>query len=177
VNYLENFLGIPVGATVPAGYYDRSKAVWVASDNGRVVRISGITGGLADVDSVGAGSLPALALSDAERQQLASLYAAGTTLWRVPVSHFTPWDYNFPYGPPADADDPADLGARAARTDQSIDSSCEAQGSVIECENRVLGEDVDLPGPRTRCTTGATGPRGTVPRSIFSSPDRRFRRA
>lgn len=35
--YIENFLGVPVGTAVPAGYYDRQKAQWIASDNGRVV--------------------------------------------------------------------------------------------------------------------------------------------
>ena len=30
----------------------------------------------------------------------ATLYAAGQTLWRVPMTHFSPWDCNWPYGPP-----------------------------------------------------------------------------
>jgi len=40
-----------------------------------------------------AGLLSALAISDAEREQLAARYAVGQELWRVPVSHFTPWDF------------------------------------------------------------------------------------
>jgi hypothetical protein len=36
----------------------------------------------------------ALAIGDAEREQLASRYAVGQKLRRVPVPHFTPWGYN-----------------------------------------------------------------------------------
>ena len=146
VNYVENFLGFPVGSAVPAGFYDRVKGAWTAQDNGRVVKITGVTNGYADVDTTGTRALPPLLLSEAERERLAQLYPTGTTLWRVPVAHFSPWDYNWPFGPPADADDPADLGARAQRSDASIDGSCEYAASVIECENRVLGEDVQIPG-------------------------------
>jgi hypothetical protein len=41
----------------------------------------------------------ALAISDAEREQLAGRYAAGQELWRVPVSHFTPWDFKREFEP------------------------------------------------------------------------------
>ncbi|HXO43257.1 MAG TPA: hypothetical protein VN999_17535, partial [Thermoanaerobaculia bacterium] len=54
--YLENFLGFPVGGTVPAGYYDRASAAWVASDNGLVVQILSVTAGLADLDLTGTGA-------------------------------------------------------------------------------------------------------------------------
>src|SRR5207249_2538456 len=48
--YLENFLGFPVGGRVPTGYYDRIRGQWLASDNGRVIKILSITGGTADLD-------------------------------------------------------------------------------------------------------------------------------
>jgi len=32
----------------------------------------------------------------------AARYTAGATFWRVSIMHFTPWDCNRPYGPPAD---------------------------------------------------------------------------
>ena len=48
--YVENFLGFPVGSIVPSGYYDRQKAAWIPSPNGRVIKIVGVTGGLADLD-------------------------------------------------------------------------------------------------------------------------------
>lgn len=143
VNYVDNFVGFPVGMAVPTGYYDRAKAAWVAAPNGRVIRITGVTGGLADVDTVGTGALPALVLDTAERQQLATLYPVGQELWRVPISHFTPWDHNWPYGPPADAIGPP---ADPPRTTASYDGSCEAGGSIIDCEGQTLGEALGIPG-------------------------------
>ena len=35
VSYNEDYLGIPVGQPVPAGYYDRARAMWVAGPSGR----------------------------------------------------------------------------------------------------------------------------------------------
>ena len=42
-----DFLGFPVGGLVPSGYYDREQAAWVPSENGRVVQVLGVSGGLA----------------------------------------------------------------------------------------------------------------------------------
>src|SRR5262249_53887679 len=105
VFYLQNFISLPVGSIVPTGSYDRVKGQWVASDNGRVIKIVSITGGAADLDLDGDGvvdsptALAALGITDAERQRLASLYTAGQTLWRVLMTHFSPYDCNNPYGP------------------------------------------------------------------------------
>src|SRR5688572_143512 len=142
-SYTENFLAFPVGGAVPAGYYDRALARWVPSENGRVIKITAINAGVATVDSVGTGSLPPLTLSNAELQQLASLYSVGQELWRVPVTHFTPWDYNWPFGPPADAIAPDETSI--AGNDQTDDPTCSA-GSIIECENQTLGETVGVVG-------------------------------
>jgi len=107
--YVENFLGFPVGMKVPSGYYDRVKAAWVSSTNGRVIGIINTSGGTAAVDVDGDGNaddtatLGALGFSSAELEKLASLYSPGQTLWRIPISHFTPWDFNWPAGPPSSA--------------------------------------------------------------------------
>lgn len=95
LSYNENFLGFPVGVLVPAIYHDQPKGQWIDFDNGRVIKILGITGGLADLDTTGSGTADngvALGISAAERAQLAALYSAGTSLWRVPIPHFTPVD-------------------------------------------------------------------------------------
>lgn len=82
--YVENFIGFPVGMAVPTGYYDRSRAMWVPSLNGRVVQITGIADGLAGLDTDGDGSadsadkLAELGVTDEERGRLASLYSDGT---------------------------------------------------------------------------------------------------
>src|SRR5262249_45365820 len=133
------------------GFYDRVKAAWVASDNGRVIRIASVSGGLANVDTVGTGSLPALALSDAERQQLASLYPVGQSLWRVPVPHFSPMDCNWPFGPPPPDPPGPPPGPPPAPgpqdNDHSDDNDCpQSGGSTLACHRQTLGEAVPVTG-------------------------------
>jgi hypothetical protein len=55
IQYLENFLGLPVGTDVPEGGYDRTTGLWVATGNGRIVKILSITSGLANLDIDGSG--------------------------------------------------------------------------------------------------------------------------
>ncbi len=151
-HYQENFLNFPVGMAVPVGYYDREQAAWIPSDNGRVVKIISITGGLADLDTDGdavADNDPELGISEAERQKLAGLYSAGQELWRVPMTHFTPWDHNWPFGPPAGAQSPDEaLGDSLPPGDnrQKLDDPCTSGGSIIECENQTLGESIAVTG-------------------------------
>ncbi len=80
--YVDNFLNFPVGEPVPAGFYDRQRAVWVSSDNSRIIDLLDISSqGLAELDIDGSGHaataqvLADLGVSDAERQQLAQLNA------------------------------------------------------------------------------------------------------
>ena len=147
--YVENFLNFPVGGIVPAGYYDRDKAAWIPAPNGRVIKILAVVGGLAELDTDGDGladdaaKLAALNISDAERTQLATLYAVGQTLWRVPVSHFTPWDCNWPYGPPPDAAPPQQPEPKGADDEDKCDI---CDGSIIETQNQTLGERVNVTG-------------------------------
>jgi len=144
-HYVENFEQIPVGMIVPMGYYDREQAAWIASPNGRVIKIISITGGMANIDSDGNGTADTLlGLSDAERQQLATLYAVGQELWRVPITHFTPWDCNFPYGPPENAQAPQQSEPQPG--DQPEDDPCRRGGSIIGCENQTIGEMVGIVG-------------------------------
>jgi RHS repeat-associated protein len=146
--YLENFLDFPVGGAVPAGYYDAAKAAWIPSDDGRVIQILAITNGLAEIDVSGSGqpadavTLTALGFSDAERQKLAATYAIGVSLWRAPVKHFTPWDCNWPFGPPPDAAAPN----RSAKGDQKNNQNCKGPGSIIEIQNQILREQIAVPG-------------------------------
>lgn len=113
IQYNENFLNFPVGINIPSGAFDEITGIWMPSTNGRVVKILSIIGGVANLDLNGSGNpatdpeYAALGINAAEREQVASLYAVNQSLWRVPVIHFTPWDSNWPYGPPADAGPPA----------------------------------------------------------------------
>ncbi|MCU0736254.1 MAG: PKD domain-containing protein, partial [Methylotetracoccus sp.] len=147
--YVDNFLGFPVGMAVPAGYYDRSKAAWMPSDNGQVIKLLGITDQWADLDVDGDGvaddarTLSVVGVTDAERQQLAQRFEPGASFWRVPVTHFTPWDFNWPYGPPADAKAPLQP---APRSEQGLDDPDCQSGSIIECQTQTLGEVLPMAG-------------------------------
>jgi RHS repeat-associated protein len=177
--YVENFLGFPVGNNVPAGYYDKLDGRWKPTDDGRVIKVLSVTGGMANlaVDTTGvqadSARLAVFGIDNAERQQLASLYAAGQTLWRLPVTHFTIFDLNWAIGLAVDAVAPPLKELFAA-----LDKPCnDPTGSVIECENQVLGEDIGIKGTgmslvyRSRRTPGWTAGRSLrIPLSGASLP-------
>ncbi|HXO42201.1 MAG TPA: RHS repeat-associated core domain-containing protein, partial [Thermoanaerobaculia bacterium] len=108
-----------------------------------------------------------------ERQSLATLYAAGQTLWRVPLRHFSAWDFNWPYHVPADAVAPPyqDPGVPP-----DLNDPCHQSGaSSISCENQALGEDVPITGtPFTLHYHGDRVPGRLGPRSaqiVLSGPN------
>src|SRR5690606_1329392 len=147
--YVDNFLGFPVGTPVPLGYYDYSVAQWIGAPDGRVIGIVGEENGLALVDLDGDGeadddaALAALQIDDGERARLADLSDAGDSIWRAPITHFTPWDLNWPYGPPLDAVPP---NMPAPPDEDTVDGTCEASGSIIDCHNRTLSERLPVAG-------------------------------
>src|SRR4030088_913798 len=110
--YNENFLNFPAGTVIPSGSYGKTSGIWMPSANGLVVKILSVSGGPADLDIDGSGNpasdsaLTALGINQAERQQLATLYQPGQSLWRVPLNHFSGWDSNWGWGPPAGAAPP-----------------------------------------------------------------------
>lgn len=162
-HYVENFLDFPVGGIVPAGWYDRELTAWVPSENGRVIRLVGVADGLAEVDVDGTGlpasavQLAALAFTDGELEELARRYQTGQSLWRTPIPHFTPWDCNWPFGPPLDAEPPPDpdtpVEAENFEGDPNDepaaneDEVCRQSGfSTIECENQTLSQSYPIAG-------------------------------
>lgn len=159
--YLQSFLPFPVGSVVPAGAYDSETAKWEPSDNGRVVQILSFVNGKAVLDVTGTGkpaspdSVRQLGLSDEELSKLESLgYKPGQTLWRIPVRHFTPWDFNWPYGPPPDAVEPP--LAKPTALEDLIHGVCAenpGQGTVmfdaytiIDCDKQVLRYQAPIDG-------------------------------
>jgi RHS repeat-associated protein len=147
VTYVDNFLEFPVGGAVPIGYYDRLEGRWEASENGRVIKIVGESGGRADVDIDGDGTADdgaALGITDAERQRLADLYDPGKSLWRVSITHFTPWDCNWPYAPPEDSVPPPVPVPNQNRPKPK--KECLGLGSIIGCQSQRLGQAVRVVG-------------------------------
>ena len=157
IHYVENFLRFPVGGAVPVGFYDRDRAGWIPADNGRVIKITGVSAGLAVVDTVGAGTLPPLTLTTAELQQLALLYSAGQELWRVPVTHFSTGDCNWPYGLPPDAMAP-DLPSEPREGDP--DDDCNEEGSIIQCLSQTVTDMVPITGTPFQLRYGSERTRG-----------------
>ena len=182
VVYVDNFIGFPAGEAVPAGYYDRQRAAWMAAPDGRVIAVVGRDADRALLDTDGDAiadddsTLAALNIDGAERRVLAARYPVGASLWRVSVDHFTPWDLNWPFGPPEGAEPPAlyDIGP-----DVRKDDDCTKGGSIIRCKARSLGQSIPIagtslslnydsrlvPGSRlSRIEIPLTGP--TVPASV-----------
>jgi len=175
--YVDNFLGFHVGEIVPVGYYDRGKGVWMASDNGVVVRLLDTNGdGVVDaLDTVGDG-LPhetnVVGLTDPGR------FKPNATFWRVKMDHFSPWDCNWPYGPPLDAVKPIPDGEPSADQQQQQDgnicngSYCENKGRIVHEDLPIAGMDMTLhyasnrvPGYKTMVTIPASG--ASVPASLI----------
>ncbi len=179
--YVEDFIGFPVGTAVPAGYYDRTLGQWIASENGRVVEVIDVTAGRADLDTDGDGfaddaaTLALLEITDVEREQLAQLYDAGQIVWRTPLTHFTPWDCNWPYGPPPDARRPNPRPPYSPNVRE--DENCDDLGySVIACPSQTLTESVALVGTDLNLAyasdrTSAFLPSLTIPLTGDTFPD------
>ncbi len=165
VVYLENFIGFPVGLPVPLGIYDTEKGAWNPIPNGRVIQIVDTPGGIARIalDSSGQpasdSALLALGVTTAERTSLASLYTAGQKLWRMPTTHFSYVDGNWPVGPDTTKEAPHQP---QPDQDKKQDDPCEQKRSIIECENRVLGERIALTGSASALNYRTAGVPGRI---------------
>lgn len=152
-HYVENFVDIPVGTPVPVGYYDMQKAVWLPSDNGLVIKIHSIIHSPTEPDiatieidgnpnAASDSALSALGITIAERQKLTALYSTGQELWRVPITHFTPLDCNWPLR--------STTRGRGTQSelveDTPVNNSDSTCGSIIDCQNQALGEVVGIVG-------------------------------
>ena len=119
-------------------------------DSGRVVQVLAVVDSQAilDVDGNGAAATPqalaALGITGTERLKLAELFAPGESFWRVPIDHFSTWDSNWGIVPPNDAT----TANQEIKSDQNPLSEPQGDGSVIECQSQVLGENLGLTGVR-----------------------------
>ena len=151
---MDNYLNLTPGHNVPLGYYHRAKGHWVAEHDGLVLKILDIVDGKALLDLDGDGLEDDGAYGDAdvqitteERYQLAQLYSIGDELMRVRMNHFTMGDLNLGFSrgkecPPGNK--PCDLPP--PKTAAHKDCSQTVSGSIIECQNQVLGERIPIKG-------------------------------
>ncbi|MDL1973176.1 MAG: sugar-binding protein, partial [Deltaproteobacteria bacterium] len=155
ITWVDNFLGFDVGSAVPVGCYDRDRGVWVPYENGVVVQLmdtdsNGIVDALDadgngqpnDLNNNGSFSDEVTGLGDSER------YAPGSTFWRVAVPHFSPWDCNWPYGPPQDSISPNPESEPDADQQKDEEKECKTGNiaSFVEERSRIFHEDIPIPG-------------------------------
>ena len=138
IDYVDNFIGFPVGGIVPVGDYDRSKGKWIASKNGRVVKIISIENEEAQVDTTGDRNPDNNDISLEERKKLAKIYSAGKELWRVELNHFSLKDYNWPYSC-SNCESPN-------VKEENKPKPCQGSGSIINIQTQTLGEILSLAG-------------------------------
>jgi len=181
--YVDNFLDFPVGIDVPVGFYEMEKAAWVPADDGRIIKVlsEGASGAVLSVTTNGLAAtqaqLDALGITAEERHAIAEKYAPGATLWRVPVTHFSIPDFNWPFGLPSDAKAPPETGPEKQQTPDTKDSS-KCGGCVIEPQAQSLGEDLGFAGVpyglhyrSARTPQGRPNSRITIPLTGDSVPN------
>jgi RHS repeat-associated protein len=156
--YVDGFLSqIPLGTPIPAGYYDRTAGQWVAAGHGRVLKIVGNAGGSAQIsfadgvtESQDDKTLATNeGITSEERLALATAYSVGKVLWRVPVTHFSAWDFNFPFGPCSTCKAPPKINTnKTANANNRLNdgSGCKLAGSIIGCEEQTLGQELPVLG-------------------------------
>lgn len=161
--YVENFVSAPgsptthppVKTVIPSGYYDRNLRRWVPSTSGLVIKVlkgqSLAAGSQAEVDVTGddakdivtSAAMVSLNFTAEELVALRS-YPDGTTLWRVPIDHLTPWDFNF--APRQDCDSSCQQPAASATAPKPLTCESSVPGSIIGCESQSLGETLPVAG-------------------------------
>ncbi|MGH3053524.1 MAG: hypothetical protein ACRDL7_00925, partial [Gaiellaceae bacterium] len=152
IGYVKNFLHLPVGSYMPNGYYDRAAGRWKAEADAVVMRVMGFTtvgdSAMIDVDGTGLrptqGRLDTLQIDPYELTHVRQQLAAGDTVMRMVMTHFSDHDLN-PKEYPQHA--PQNLKAGIIQILQSIYHCITGtKGSIIECESCVLGEELPITG-------------------------------
>ncbi len=127
------------GNAIPVGYFDRESGQWVDYESGCLVELTGT--GPADAALVGDDCV--VDWIDGEADKAWEIYGQPTRLWRVSLPHFSVVDLNHPVDckgacVPPDVDEPFLSGI--------FRQPCEEEGSIIECEEQVMGETLGLAG-------------------------------
>lgn len=149
--YLDNFLNIPTGMIVPSGWYDYSRGAWIGDTDGSTIKILDIQNGLAVLQvteaarAATAAEYAAFAITDDERAALAKIYPSGKTLWRVPMTHLTPWDLNFT-GLPDDAEDSDDPNNNKNDNECKPGQKCTKKCGCDVFPYGAVSETINIPG-------------------------------
>ena len=148
---VDNFLGFDVGMVVPIGYYDRNQGKWVGSENGVVVALldTDSDGKIDALDSTGDGQPNDLNGDGSTSDEVVGMtnnpkFAVGQSYWMAKIGHFTPWDHNWPWAPPEDAEKP---DQKDPKTDDNPPNDCKIDvKSYVTGKSRVFHEDIPIAG-------------------------------
>ncbi len=150
--YLDNFLNFSVGTPVPVGYYDFDSASWIASPNGRVIKILSVVNQMAVIDIHGFGSpattaeMTALKFTSDEAKTLATKFSSGQVFWRVPISHFSIFDFNW-FMSNISQFLPTTNFNKLPLLDEPHQDACEqANASTINIQDQILSESLPVVG-------------------------------
>jgi hypothetical protein len=153
--WVDNFLGLDVGVVIPAGFYNRDRALWEPSDNGVVVKLldtntDTIVDALDadgddqpdDLNNNGSFSDEVMGLEDSQQ------YIPETTYWRLETTHFTPGDWNLPSGTPLAATRPNSTFGPESDQSPAGNEGCYGNytASFVEERGRIVHEDMPIPG-------------------------------
>lgn len=149
VVWVDDFIKVGPGYLVPSGYYDKGTRRWVGSENGYTVRLldtnhdSAIDGldinddGIADdIDGDGQTADEVIGV---ERGR----FSPGDLAWRVEVTHFTPWDFNYAWQVSV-----VDYQPRTPTTQKVVPSvkGCRTGFSTVDAASGRVGEEIPLAG-------------------------------
>ncbi len=183
--WVDNFLGFDVGVVIPAGFYNRDRALWEPSDNGVVVKLldtntDTIVDALDadgddqpdDLNNNGSFSDEVLGLEDSQQ------YIPETTYWRIETTHFTPGDWNLPSGTPQAATRPNSIFGPESDQSPAGNEGCYGNytASFVEERGRIVHEDMPIPGTDITLHYASSRAEGyntviTVPASGETVPD------
>lgn len=150
--FVDNFLEFSIGEFVPLGYYNRDNGKWIAAEDGIVVQLLDTdSDGIVDsLDATGDGAPDDLDNDGSFSDEISGLadtetYKPGMSYWRVNITHFTPWDCNWPYGYPDDADYP---NVNDPFLDQLLSEikPCKNPNTSVVDRSRVLHTEIPIPG-------------------------------
>lgn len=156
--YVDNFLKLPVGHTVPVARYDKKLAKWKPGGEGRVIEVLVIRDGVALLDITGDGvdasqsELEQLGITDEELAALASAYQPGDTLWRTTIDQLTSWAFNWPQEAGYRATAPNIGAPNVSHVDQSYRIDIPLSDYAVPPELQAIELTVVVAGQRVKRT-------------------------
>lgn len=151
--YVDNFLGFPVGTSVPLGIYDPVDG-WVPSRDGIVIKVlSKNAKGISidfDGDDMPDDPMRLYGATTQEWVELVQHLEPGKSYWRVASTKLSPHDLNvffrntpLNYRPRPEFQLPFN---RKARRRPFWGKDCLKNGSIIDCQKQAVRDHIELPG-------------------------------